>query len=165
LSNPFFKQGGFTLIEAITTIVVSAALVTIGATFMSRGFLSYFVGKELASDAAQGTLALERMTRELRLVRSQADLTTMGANTITYVDTSGNTITYALSGGSITRSANLAAAQPLADNVSTLSFSYWQNNVSTAVTSTTVWYITVAVTVSSQNATATFRSTVKPVNF
>src|SRR5437899_112368 len=87
-----------------------------------RGVVSYFLGRELARDAAQGTLALERMTRDLRTARSAADLTTIGASTITFVDVDGNTISYALSAGALTRSQNGGTAQPLAANVNSLAF-------------------------------------------
>jgi prepilin-type N-terminal cleavage/methylation domain-containing protein len=157
---------GFTLIEVIITLVIAGVLATIGATLMSSGFRSYFLGRELAQDAAQGTLALERMTRDLRAVRSAADLTTIGASTITFVDVDGNTIGYALSAGSVTRSQNGGTAQPLAANVSSLAFTYLQNDgQTTAASSATVWYIVVAVTVTSQNVGTTFRGTVKPASF
>src|SRR5712691_6885689 len=156
---------GFTLIEVIITLVIAGVLATIGATLLSSGFRSYFLGRELAQDAAQGTLALERMTRDLRTARSAADLTTIGASTITFVDVDGNTITYALSAGSVTRAQNGGTAQPLAANVSNLAFTYLQNDgQSTAVTPATVWYIGVAVTVASQNASTTFRGLVKPTS-
>jgi len=157
---------GFTLIEVIITLVIAGVLATIGATLLSSGFRSYFLGRELAQDAAQGTLALERMTRDLRAVRSAADLTTIGASTISFVDVDGNTITYALSAGSVTRSQNGGTAQPVAANVSSLAFTYLQNDgQTTAASSATVWYIVVAVTVTSQNVGTTFRGTVKPASF
>ncbi len=80
-----FCSAGFTLIEVVITLIVIGALATIGATLMSRGFLSYFVGREIARDDAQGRLALERMARELRTVRGTAagDLNIGVANQIT----------------------------------------------------------------------------------
>ena len=160
------RQAGFTLIEAIVTMVIAAIVATIGATVISGAFRNYFLGREIVQDSAQGTLALERMTRELRAIRSQSDLTTMGLNTIAFVDTEGKSIDYALSGGAVTRSENGGAAQPLADNVSALSFGYLKDDGKTAAaTPAEVWYVTVTVTVTSQNATTTYRGTVKPVNF
>ena len=159
---------GFTLIEVLMTLVIAGVLATIGATLMSGGFRTYFLGRELAQDASQGTLALERMTRELRTVRSAtaADLPTMGASAVTFFDVDGNSISYALAGTSVTRSQNGGAAQPLAANVSNLQFTYLQNDGQTAAgLSTAVWYVAVALTVTSQNASTTFRGTVKPVSF
>jgi len=42
------RTTGFTLLEVIMTLVVIGALGAIGATVMSRGFLNYFVGREIA---------------------------------------------------------------------------------------------------------------------
>jgi len=160
------RQSGFTLIEAIVTMVIAAVLATIGATVISSAFRNYFLGREIVQGSAQGTLALERMTRELRAIRSPADLTTMGLSAITFVDAEGTTIAYALAGGSVTRSENGGAAQPLADNVSALTFTYLKDDgKSAAATPAEVWYVTAAVTVSSQNATTTYRGTVKPESF
>jgi len=157
---------GFTLLEVIITLVIAGVLATIGATLMSGGLRSYSLGRELAQDSAQGTLALERMTRDLRSVRSAADLTTIGASTITFVNVDGDTISYALSAGSVTRSQNGGTAQPLAANVSSLAFTYLKNDgQQTAVLAAEVWYVAVAVTVASQNASTTFRGTVKPASF
>ena len=44
---------GFTLLELVITLVIAGVLATIGATLMSGGFRSYFLGRELAQDAAQ----------------------------------------------------------------------------------------------------------------
>jgi prepilin-type N-terminal cleavage/methylation domain-containing protein len=160
------RQTGFTLIEAIITMVIAAVVATIGATVMSTAFRNYFLGREIVQGSAQGTLALERMTRELRTIRSPADLTAMGLSAITFVDAEGKTIAYAQSGGSLTRSENGGAAQSLADNVSALTFSYLKNDgKSAAGVPGEVWYITVAVTVTSQNTTTTYRGTVKPESF
>jgi prepilin-type N-terminal cleavage/methylation domain-containing protein len=160
---------GFTLIEVIVAMVIAGVLATIGATVMSSGFRTYFLGRELAQDAAQGTLAVERMTRDLRRMRSAtaADLPTMTATTISFVDVNGNTNTYDFPGGGlVTYSRNGGAAQPLAANVSNLTFTYLQNDgQQLAGGPTTVAYVVVAITVTSQNSNATFRGTVKPANF
>ncbi len=149
-------------------ILIAAVLATIGATLMSSGFRTYFLGRELSRDAAQGTLAIERLTRDLRMIRSAtaADLTIVPSTQITFVDVDGNSVVYALTAGSLTRSQNGGPAQPLADNVSGLTFTYLLNDgATTAGAATAVWYVTAAVTVTSQNVSTTFRGTVKPVNF
>jgi len=159
---------GFTLIELIMTLIIAGVLAAMGASLMSSGFRTYFAGRELAQDAAEGTLAVERMTRDLRTIRSAtaADIPTMTGTSISFVDVDGNSVAYALAGGSLTRTLNGGAAQPLAANVSSLAFTYLQNDgQSTAGAATQVWYISVLFTVASQNASSTFRGTVKPVSF
>jgi len=165
---------GFTLIEVVVTLIVAAILFGLGATVISGGFRSYFLGREIAQNDWQGRLALERMTRELRTVRTATagDLNIGAAGQITFIDFAGNTIVYRQTGNTIERSQNAGAFQPLADNVSAapaLSFTYlWNNGTTpepTGGNSTLVYYITVLFTVSSANASATYRGTVKPTSF
>ena len=163
---------GFTLIEMVVTLLVGAVLFGLGATVISGGFRTYFLGREITQNDWQGRLALERMTRELRTVRTPtpADLDISAAGQITFADFAGNTIAYRQTGNTVERSQNAGAFQPLADNVNvgagSLSFTYLQNDGTTAAgTPAAVYYITVSFTVSSTNASATYRGTVKPTSF
>jgi prepilin-type N-terminal cleavage/methylation domain-containing protein len=175
--NPKRRDLGFTMIEVVVTLLVAAILFGLGATVISGGFRSYFLGREIMQNDWQGRLALERMTRELRTVRTATnllipippgdlDIATLGQ--ITFIDFAGNTIVYRQTGNTIERSQNAGAFQPLADNVGTgsLSFVYLQNDGATAAgTPAAVYYIRVLFTVSSANASATYRGTVKPTSF
>ncbi len=153
-------------------MIVVGVLATIGATVMSGGFRTYFLGREIAQDDAQGRLALERMSRELRAVRSTADLDISVQNQVSFTDLSGTAIGYRLNAASqIERSQSGVAGtyQPLADNVSALTITYLHNDgVSTenfGGNPALVYYITVALTVKTSNVNLTYRTTVKPVVF
>jgi len=166
------RKLGFTLIEMVVTLLVAAILFGLGATVISGGFRTYFLGREITQNDWQGRLALERMTRELRTVRTPtpADLDISAAGQITFTDFAGNTIVYRQTGNTVERSQNAGAFQPLADNVNvgagSLSFTYLQNDGTTAAgTPAAVYYITVSFTVSSTNASAIYRDTVKPTSF
>jgi prepilin-type N-terminal cleavage/methylation domain-containing protein len=159
---------GFTLIELIMTLVIVSVLAAMGSALLGSGLRNYFAGREIAQDAGDGTLAVERITRDLRTVRSAtaADIPTMTATALTFVDADGNSVAYALTGGALTRSQNGGAAQPLAANVGSLAFTYLKSDgQSAAGTAAEVWYISVAFTVASQNASMQFRGTVKPPSF
>jgi len=167
-----FRSGGFTLIEAVITMIVVGVLATIGATVLSGGFRNYFLGREIAQDDAQGRLALERMSRELRAVRSTADLDISVQNQVSFTDLSGTAIAYRLNAASqIERSQNGVAGtyQPLADNVSALTITYLHNDGVNAENfggnPALVYYITVALTVKTSNVNLTYRTTVKPAVF
>jgi prepilin-type N-terminal cleavage/methylation domain-containing protein len=163
---------GFTLIEMVITLLVIGALGTIGAAVMSRGFLNYFAAREIARDDAQGRLALERVARELRTVRSTADLNISVANQITMTDLDRNVIVYRRNAGTsqLERSQDGGTTfQPLADNVSALTISYLHNDGVTAEAaggnSALVYYITVLLTIKTPNVNLTYRSTFKPTVF
>lgn len=163
-------NAGFTLVEMIVTIVVGAVLFALGSTILSSGFKTYFLGREIANDDSQGRLALERMTRELRTVRTPttADLAIGVAGQITFTDFSGVSIVYRQTGTTLERSQGGGAFQPLADNIKagTLAFAYLQNDgVTAAATSDVVYYIGAQFTVSSANVAATYRGAVKPRSF
>ncbi len=168
-----FRPGGFTLIEAVITLIVVGVLATIGATVMSGGFRNYFLGREIAQDDAQGRLALERVSRELRAVRSTADLDISVQNQVAFTDLKGIAIAYRRNAGTsqLERSQSGVAGtyQPLADNVSALTISYLHNDGVVAENfggnSALVYYITVELTVKTSNVNATYRTTVKPAVF
>jgi len=170
-SSTAARLGGFTLIEAVVVLVVAGVLATIGAAVMSSAFRTYFLGREIANDDWQGRFALERMTRELRTVRtaSAGDLNIGVAGQVTFADSSGNAIVYRRNAATseLERSQdNGATFLPLADSVSALTFSYLQNDgQTTAVSASAVYFITATVTVASTNLTTVYRATVKPTAF
>jgi len=166
------RKLGFTMIEMVVTLIVGAILFGLGATVISGGFRTYFLGREINQNDWQGRVALERTTRELRTVRTAtaADLNIGAAGQITFIDFAGNTIVYRQTGNTMERSQNAGAFQPLADNVNvgagSLSFAYLQNDGTTAAGApAAVYFIRVSFTVSSANASATYRATVKPTSF
>jgi prepilin-type N-terminal cleavage/methylation domain-containing protein len=157
---------GFTLIEMIMGVVIVAVLATIGATMLGAGFDSFFLSRETNQNDWQGRLALERITRDLRSVRTPADITTMTGTQIVFTDSDNDQIAYALSGTTVTRTQNGGTARVLADNAAALTFSYLQDDGSTtAVAAANVYYITVDLTISSANASTRYRGTVKPTSF
>jgi MSHA biogenesis protein MshO len=170
-STSLARAGGFTLIEVVITLIVLGVLATIGARIMSTAFQTYFAGREIAQDDAQVRYALERMTRELRGIRSPADLTISTLNKIKFVDFSDTTISYRLSGTQLQRSQdNEANYQALAENINTLTITYLRNDGQTAELFSgnplLVYYVTVQLRVVSQGVVdMTYRGTVKPAAF
>jgi hypothetical protein len=135
---------------------------------MGSGFSAYFTGRDIADADWQARLAFERMSRELRMVRAPADLVIAAPAEITFVDTGTNTVRFYLNGATLMRSEGGAVnAQPLADGVSALAFSYLRNDALTAEAAipANVYFITVAMTVTRGNTNSSFRTTVRPRNF
>lgn len=160
---------GFTMVELVLVIVIVAIIASLGAQMMGSGFQSYFSGRDISRGDWQARVALERMTRELRAVRSAtaADLIISPASEITFVNSDGATVRFYVVGTQLMRSnGGVAGAQPLADGISALSFSYLQADGTTpAASATLVRYITVSFTVTRGPATTTLRTTVNPRNF
>ena len=148
----------------VLVIVLTGIVFAIGAMIMTSGFRSYFTAKDISNADWQGRLALERMARELREIRSATagDISTMTATQITFNDSAGNNISYTIAGTQLTRNGVV-----LADSIVNLTVSYLQNDGrNTAGVATAVYYITIsAVVAQDATTTTTYRTTVNPRNF
>lgn len=146
----------------MTIVLVAIIGGIIGALLL--GGTQAFVSQDMkASITTQGRLAVERMVRDIRLIRSRTpvDITTMTAATLTFVDTSGNIVTYTSGGGAVTRNG-VALASP---NATALTFSYFQQNGAVAAAAAQVWVIQVDLTFAGTNDSQDFRVRVHPRNF
>ena len=138
----YFKggMGGFTLIELVMTMVLIGIIAYIVATALTTGIKAYFTTDFRKEALDQSRIAMERMTREIRNVRSlgkdtdippdgyiNADITTATATSFCFTDVNGTTISFELSGTNILRgegSCPPVSTNTLAANVTALNFQY-----------------------------------------
>src|SRR5690349_11514938 len=87
---------GFTIIEMVITIVLVSIVFVLGALMLGRAFDSYDATQMTTDVDWQGRVALERMVRELRGIRSSADLTMSSTSTdpIFFTDVGGNNVCF-----------------------------------------------------------------------
>ncbi|MEW6330519.1 MAG: type II secretion system protein [Pseudomonadota bacterium] len=165
---------GFTLIEMVAVIVLLGIIFGFGGVFLGNVFTGYTLKRDATDAEWQAKVALERMARELRAVRlaTAADLDIASAAQVRFTDTDGNGVCFYRSGNRVMRSANGPAsacgttnAQPLADNVTSLTFTYWDNTGTATATVANVYYITVDLTVAEGGYSGQFRTNVRPRNF
>lgn len=171
---------GFTLIEMVAVIVVAGIIFGIGAALLGNLFGGYALKRDATDADWQAKVALERMARELRAVRSatSSDLAVPSSSEIRFVDIDGNNVCFYRTGGQIRRAENLPTQacgttnmQPLADNVTSFSLTYWTSAGAeltppiNAATIPSIYYITVDMTVVEGSFNGRFRTNVHPRNF
>jgi hypothetical protein len=164
------------LIEMVAVIVVAGIIFSFGSVLLGNVFSGYSLKRDAADADWQAKVALERMARELRAVRlaTAADLDIASAAQVRFVDTDGNGVCFYRDAATnrIMRSADGPATacgttspQVLADNITSLTFTHWRNDGTTAALVADVYYITVALNVVEGSYSSSFRTSVWPRNF
>ncbi|MBI3353694.1 MAG: hypothetical protein HY034_02230, partial [Nitrospirae bacterium] len=149
--------------ELIMVIVITSIIASIAAMLILQGAKSYQKEVSYSDIQNQGRLAIERMAREIRLIRSAtaADISTMTATNIVFNDVNGINIQFSFAGNTISRSGNT-----LANNVQSMTFSYYQQDGTTvAVSAAQVWFIQISLTTVNAGETLPLRLLVHPRNF
>ncbi len=134
-------QNGFTLIEMVMTMVIVGLLGAAGGYALTNGTLAFVHSVDAVHTIGKLRIAGKRMEREIREVRRDLgtpalyDISTMNATTLTFIKTDGTTVTL----NSAPPLATLAYSNPagtytLTDEVSALTFAYYQADGATAAT-------------------------------
>lgn len=164
---------GFTLIELVITMVLIGIVAYIAADAMSTGIKTFFVTENRKESLDQARIAMERMTREIRNLRSNSDVGTGSGSQFCFTNVSGTTISFRYSGSpanTIARQdglANLAACpgaagNTLSNNITNLTFSYIQLNgtVDAAFSAANTKRIRIIITSNESDETVTLQSDV-----
>ena len=124
------RKNGFTLIELVVVISVVGIISTIVGS-MLLGTIKAWTFKFNRNDILwDSRLAIDRMTREIRTIRNTTSVTTASSSQFRFIDAGNNDITYSMSSTNLNRTEN-GAANLLAENVSSLVFTYYDTNGNT----------------------------------
>ena len=74
---PFKTHEGFTLIELVMVIMIIAIIAAMSSKLFVQGATGLLTAQNTLSANWQGQIAMERMTRDIRDVRSAVDVNTM----------------------------------------------------------------------------------------
>lgn len=114
---------GFTLIEMVIVITVTAILALFLAGAIEKGVESWYFVADRSDLMTQTPYALNRMARELRYIKDSKSVYAAASNTITFTDANNNSITFSLSGNTIYRNNDI-----LLDGVAAFSLQYSDAN-------------------------------------
>lgn len=119
------SQQGFNLIELIIVIVVLGILLIGSGNLVQQGAASFFATQTTIQNNWQNGVALEAMIRDLRAIRSTADISIANATGISYTDINGDAIIYSVDGsGGLWKTIN-GVTQSLAKGMQNLTFNYY----------------------------------------
>jgi prepilin-type N-terminal cleavage/methylation domain-containing protein len=154
---------GFTLIEMVMVIIILGIIIGMSSSLLTQGLDTFSTGENIVNANWQGQIAMERMSRDILLVRSPAAITTIAANNFAFTDMSNNTVSYSLSGTSLTLTQN-GNSEVLANGILSLTFSYFDRNGTSTATATLVRQIRISINVTQNNANYTLTTAIYPRN-
>ena len=160
-------QSGFSIVELVLVIVLIGIIASVGAQLMGTGIGMYVDGRDTLSVDAQGRLALERITRELRAVRKATGLTLAPATELNFTGLDGTAVRYCLgtvSGCPGATGELMRNAQVLAGGISGLSAVYTNSAGAVTAVPAQVLNISIQFTATQGGISAAYRATVSPRN-
>lgn len=159
------KHKGFSLIELISVIVISAIVAGIIGSALSTGFFGYFLATSMNPLSNQATIAMTRMSNDLKHAVS---FSSIGASSVTFRDAANNVYVYNnTSCGANTLCLTLNGGTPstLLTGVTLLNFSYYASTLAVTTAAASVRAVTINLTVSgSNNNTVALINTIYPRN-
>lgn len=135
---------GFSLIEMIVVMVVTALVFFIGSNIITTAFKNYFIAVSATNLSTQANLAMMRMSQELQQASS---FSSIGSSSVSFTTFGGSSISYSYSGTTLSRTGS--STQTLATSVSSFSLSYYQSNFTTTSMGSLVKAVTISLTLNS----------------
>lgn len=155
------KRHAFTLIEMIMVIVITAILASVGVPllFNLANSFQFSIGRKNLSESAE--VSLRRMGREIVRLKGITSISTATSSVYAFTDIDNNSIQYDRSGSTLQRTLN-GTTDTLADNVSSLTFTYYDDNENTTTTLADIRLIQIDITFSAGANTINYRALVRP---
>jgi prepilin-type N-terminal cleavage/methylation domain-containing protein len=159
---------GFTLIEIIIVIAIVAIIASIAALIILQGVRGYSAEEQRGNLHYQAKLAVERIAREARLIRSCADISSPinPSSSLSFIDIFGNLVTFNTAGTTLSRSGTL-----LANSIASAQFRFLDragNATTTCVppnNMNNIWYVEIDIMAVQSPETLQIRTRVHPRNF
>lgn len=143
------RNGGFTLVEIVISIVLLGILAAVGSTMISDSATVANVTNLNQTSLSQSRYAVERLAREIRevrLVSNAYDISTRTSNSMTFTKSDGVVVAITLS------SANLSLGYPpgsssfLTNEATVFSLSYLAVDGTPSLNNTDIRFVQIALT-------------------
>jgi prepilin-type N-terminal cleavage/methylation domain-containing protein len=121
------NKRGFSLIEFIMVITVLAVITSLAISLLVAIADAWVLHRQRRQMTEAGQIAIDRMAREIRRVRDRNSFTTAAVSSLRFTDIDNTDITFDLSGTTLRRTLGGVTINPLADNVSALTFTYYDS--------------------------------------
>lgn len=165
--NKLINQG-FTLIELVIVIALTAIVMTVGATIFSAGANSYITAERVNKLSIEAAQAIELMAKELRSAQIIIDIhhpasthcTTNNNRCLEFRDKNNNHIIYYANGSNLQRQYNSSTAHMLSNALSSLRFHYYPADLSETNTASSAKLITIELTLSNNGNTISLIRTI-----
>jgi prepilin-type N-terminal cleavage/methylation domain-containing protein len=161
IHNP--HSNGFTLIEIVITIVIVSILASFASMIILQGVKAYSDEQSRSDAHYQARLAVERMERETRLIRSCGAIMAPANSsaTLSFTDINGNAVVFNVAGGNLSRGANILAH----GITSATPFRFLDNNGNQTTACPGIWFVEISVTDQQGSESLQMRTRVHPRNF
>jgi MSHA biogenesis protein MshO len=157
------RPNGFTLVEIVITIVLVGILAGLAASILIQGITSYSVEEARVDVHYQARLAMERMAREIRQIRSTADITAITNTNLRFTDVNGASVGFTWTSPTLSR-WNGVGTNVLAPNITAFNFNYYQQN-GAAAAAATLWIVEITLTSQQGSESVQMSTRVHPRNF
>lgn len=152
------------MVELAIVIVLVGIIAMTASLLIGQSAQTYQKEDNYSAALNQGRLALEKMAREIRMVRSASDIilcaTVPTPAFLTFTDVTGNSYAYTYSGTMLTENGNT-----LADNLTVFTIAYFDKTGAAPATCSAIWTVTIHLTASQGGESLPLEITLHPRGF
>ena len=159
------NKKGVTLTELIMVIVIVGVLAGGIGFFVVQAIDIYKFITFRNEDVSQARMAMNRMTREIRMLKDDHSVLTANSTDFEFNDMDGNSIEFQLSGNTLLRNSDI-----LVDGIQIFQFTYWDiqgnelTNPAVSPDSTDIWRICIRMSIQTGDESMTIKSQAHPRN-
>lgn len=140
------KYAGFTLLESVFVIIIMGIIVVMSSKPLTQGLMAFTQNRTINRLDLQANVAIERMIRKIRTVRTTGNILVENTTQLQFVDGTNTTINYQLNGTTLQENG-----YTMVDNVSALSIRCYSGAGASPTTPALTRYVEIFLTIANTN--------------